>query len=75
VPTKNITLSAEESAIEQARAYMRSQNRTLNDAFREWVEDLSAEYRVKAFHAFLEKTRGRVVSDGPYTRDELNERR
>ena len=40
---KNITLSADESLIEQARLVARSQHKTLNTAFREWLrEQLSA---------------------------------
>lgn len=74
VPTKNITLSADETSIENARAYMRSQNRTLNDAFREWVGGLSTEHRVKAIEEFMERNRGRVVADRAYTRDEMHER-
>ena len=35
---KNITLSAEESLIEQARKSAADQNTTLNAAFREWLE-------------------------------------
>jgi hypothetical protein len=34
---KNITLSADEELIEQARQLARAQKRTLNDAFREWL--------------------------------------
>jgi len=75
VPTKNVTLSADADELEQARAYMRSQDRTLNDVFRELVTDLSSKYRVKAFHEFLDKTQGSIVSNGPYMRDEMNERR
>ena len=34
---KNVTLSADEDLIEQARQVARSQRRTLNAAFREWL--------------------------------------
>jgi hypothetical protein len=34
---KNVTLSAEENLIEQARLVARQQHRTLNGAFREWL--------------------------------------
>ena len=34
---KNITLSADEELIEQARRLAREQKRTLNEAFREWL--------------------------------------
>jgi hypothetical protein len=34
---KNVTLSAEENLIEQARLTAKAQRRTLNAAFREWL--------------------------------------
>ena len=34
---KNVTLSADEALIEQARLVARSQHKTLNSAFREWL--------------------------------------
>ena len=39
---KNITLSADEDLIERARQMARQQNRTLNDAFREWLREFVA---------------------------------
>jgi hypothetical protein len=40
---KNITLSADESLIEQARLVARAQRKTLNPAFREWLEQYAAQ--------------------------------
>jgi hypothetical protein len=40
---KNVTLSAEEHLIEQARLVARSQRKTLNVAFREWLEQYTAQ--------------------------------
>jgi hypothetical protein len=72
---KNVTLSADEDLIEQARKVAESQNTTLNAAFREWLEDYAARSGdVAAFDRVMERLRGRVVSHGPYTRDEMNER-
>ena len=39
---KNVTLSADEDLIEQARQVTRSQRRTLNAAFHEWVLQFTA---------------------------------
>ncbi len=39
---KNITFSAQEELIEQARKIAAQKNRTLNDLFREWLTDLNA---------------------------------
>ena len=72
---KNITLSADEDLIAQARKTAEAQNTTLNAAFREWLEDYAKRSGdVAAFRRVMEKLRGRVVSHGPYTRDEMNER-
>ena len=39
---KNITLSADEQLIEQARLLAKSQHKTLNAMFREWLEQFTA---------------------------------
>jgi hypothetical protein len=71
---KNITLSAEEGLIEQARLVARSQHKTLNAAFREWLEQYAAQAGGgAAFNALMRRLR-HVRSSGPYTRDEMNER-
>ncbi len=36
---KNITLSADDSLIARARQTARAQHKTLNQAFREWLEE------------------------------------
>lgn len=71
---KNITLSAEESLIEQARKAAADQNTTLNAAFREWLQQYSGRQRwLQEFDALMERTKYFKV-DRKYTRDELNER-
>jgi hypothetical protein len=71
---KNITLSADEHVIEQAREVARSQHRTLNAAFREWLEQFTQQAgRAKEFDALMDRLK-HVRSSGPYTRDEMNER-
>jgi hypothetical protein len=40
---KNVTLSADDDLIEQARLVARSRHKTLNGAFREWLEHLHRE--------------------------------
>ena len=72
---KNITLSADADLIERARKTAESQNTTLNAAFRDWLEEYAGRSGdVAAFKRVMERLRGRVVSHGPYTRDEMNER-
>lgn len=75
---KNVTFSADEHLIERARSIARSQSRTLNEAFREWLEDYvrqdaSAEQRLKEFDELMERLR--YVNPGrKFTREEMNER-
>lgn len=72
---KNITLSADEELIEQARQLARSQKRTLNDAFREWLVQFTQQAgNVEEYEALMRRLRRTVRSSGPYTRDEMNER-
>jgi len=71
---RNITLSADEHLIEQARKAAEAQHTTLNAAFRQWLEDFAGgEERVRRFDEVMEQTRYFKV-DRKYTRDELNER-
>jgi hypothetical protein len=72
---KNITLSADEGLIEQARQIARAQKRTLNEAFREWLLQFTQQSgKAEEYQALMKRLRGRVRSNGPYTRDEMNER-
>ena len=72
---KNITLSADENLIEQAREVARAQHTTLNAAFREWLEQSSGRARwLQEYDALMERTRKYMKVDRKYTRDELNER-
>jgi len=53
---KNVTLSAEDHLIEQARLVARSQHKTLNAAFREWLEQYaSAAGNAKEVDALKDK--------------------
>jgi len=71
---KNITLSADEDLIEKARSVARAQRRTLNDAFRDWLQQFaSSEGDAQVFDLLMGRLR-HVDAGGHYTRDELNER-
>jgi hypothetical protein len=71
---KNITLSADADLIEQARAVARSQRKTLNDAFREWLLQFTAQTgRTQEFDAVMKRLR-HIRAGGHYSRDEMNER-
>ena len=72
---KNITLSADDSLIERARQTARAQHKTLNQAFREWLEqyahpepDRAAEYEA------LMKRLSYVKAGRQFTREEMNGR-
>ena len=71
---KNITLSADEGLIEQARLVARSRRTTLNEAFREWLEQYAAQQGGGAAMDALMRRLKHVRSGGPFTRDEMNER-
>lgn len=71
---KNITLSAEESLIEQARLVAQARRTTLNAAFRQWLEQYAAQAGGGAAIEALMRRLRHVRSAGPYTRDEMNER-
>jgi hypothetical protein len=71
---KNITLSAEAALIEQARLVAQARHKTLNAAFREWLEQYAAQSGGRAAVDALMRRLRHVRSAGPYTRDEMNER-
>ena len=71
---KNITLSADENLIEQARLVAQARHKTLNAAFREWLEQYAAQSGGGAAVDALMRRLSHVRSAGPYTRDEMNER-
>ncbi len=71
---KNVTLSAEEHLIEQARKTAQSQHKTLNGAFREWLEEYVAKSGSLVEYDELMRRLRHIRSSGPYTRDEMNER-
>ena len=72
---KNITLSADPADIEEAREEARSQNKTLNDLFREWLKTIAGrKARAREFRALMDSLR-HVDAGRKFTRDEMNERR
>ena len=71
---KNITFSADERLIEQAREVARSQHTTLNEAFRQWLEQYSGRARWLREYDELMESLKHVKADRKYTREELNER-
>jgi hypothetical protein len=71
---KNITLSADEDLIEQARLVARQQHRTLNGAFREWLLQFTAQSgSAREYEALMNRLR-QVKAGRCFSRDEMNER-
>lgn len=72
---KNITLSADEHLIDRARRTAQEQRRTLNDAFREWLEEYTSRNGdLEQRERLMQRLRGRVVAGRKFTREEMNER-
>ncbi len=71
---KNITLRADEELIEQARLVARSQRKTLNEAFREWLLQYTACSGTAQDVDSLMKRLRHVNAGGHFSRDEMNER-
>jgi hypothetical protein len=71
---KNVTLSADEDLIEQARLVARAQRTTLNAAFREWLVQFTAQAGSgEEVDALMHRLR-HVKAGRRFTRDEMNER-
>jgi len=71
---KNVTLSADEELIEQARLVARSQHKTLNAVFREWLAQFAAQSGSEQELDSLIKRLRHVKAGRHFTRDEMNER-
>ncbi|MDQ3302352.1 MAG: hypothetical protein M3518_03250 [Actinomycetota bacterium] len=73
---KNITLSADEKLIEDAREKARAEHTTLNEQFRRWLIDYTrSEQQAEKAMAVVRELQGKVRTGGrKFTREEMNER-
>ncbi len=72
---KNITLSAEETIIRQARRRATAENMTLNDLFRAWLERYVAQpAAVDQFRELMQRFE-HTQAGRTFNREEMNERR
>ena len=71
---KNITLSADSDLIEQARLMARSQHKTLNAAFREWLVHYTSRSGSGHEVESLLKRLHHVKAGRHFSRDEMNDR-
>ena len=69
---KNITLSADEDLIAQAREQARARQTTLNQLFRQWLAEVAEQkernYKIEALLDRLD----RVDAGGNFSREEMN---
>lgn len=74
IVVRNITFSADPAAIDRAREVARTEHKTLNDAFREWLEWYASRTVTRQeIEALFEKLKY-VNAGRKFTRDEMNER-
>jgi plasmid stability protein len=71
---KNITLSADEELIERARLRAAREKRTLNAAFRDWLQCYAGPETGHHEYSELMKQLGHVRNTRHLSRDEMNER-
>ncbi len=77
VRMRNITLSADEQLIAAGRAEAAARNTTLNQLFRDWLQELCRrrDEREKATVSnLLARLETQLRFDRKFTRDEMNER-
>ena len=71
---KNITLSADEALIEEARVMARARKTTLNALFRDWLAGIAGQQERERRLALMMGRLDYVQSGGPFSREEMNER-
>ena len=74
---KNITLSADEGLIEEARRIAATKSTTLNAEFRQWLADYVGRKRraERALETLRELSETIDTGGRKFTREEMNERR
>ena len=72
---KNITLRADESLIEAARARARAEQSTLNEQFRRWLSSYAqAQGRMDRYDRVMQGLRGKLKVGRKLSRESMNER-
>ena len=72
---RNITLSAEEAVIRQARRLASAESRTLNELFRQWLEQYVQRPACAGGYDALMERLDYARAGRSYSREEMNERR
>jgi hypothetical protein len=71
---KNVTFSADSELLEKAREKARREHKTLNTAFREWLERYAGARDAGERFDQLMRSLSHVKFSRKFTRDEMNER-
>lgn len=72
---KNITFSADERLIEAARERARTEQTTLNEQFRRWLESYARrQERMQRYDEVIRSLQGKLRVGRKLTREEMNER-
>ena len=71
---KNITLSADDAMIQQARRRATAENTTLNELFRTWLERYVAQPSTAQSYDDLMARLDHINATRKFSREEMNER-
>jgi hypothetical protein len=71
----NITFSADAALVQEARRRAAADHTSLNAVFRDWLAAYVAEPAAAQRYREVMGRLGHIRSHGPYTREEMNERR
>lgn len=72
---KKITISADDDLVREARRTARSDGKTLEEVILEWLKSYPRKRTSpREYDALMKRLRRTVCSNGPYTREEMNER-
>jgi len=72
---KNITLSADEGLLQQARRRAGTEHRTLNDIFRQWLDQYVSQSTASDTFDVLMKRLDHVSAGRKFSREQMHERR
>ena len=72
---KNITLSADDGVLQQARRRAGAEHRTLNEVFRQWLDQYVSQSTASDSYDNIMKRLDHVSAGQKFSREQMNERR
>lgn len=72
---KNITLSADEGLLQQARRRASAEHRTLNDVFRQWLDQYVSQSTASDTYDDVMKRLNHVSAGRKFSREQMHDRR